>query len=158
MKEHGVTTLKLPFLLYRARQELNKQIRSIKPVRGMVQTLKAIKGSGFVVGMATSNSKENVNIFLDQNRLDDVFDFIYTGNHILGKDRVLKRLMRKRNISKGSALYIGDEVRDIEAAHKAGIPVIAVTWGYNSKKILRAFHPDSLVDQPRKLLAHIQRL
>jgi hypothetical protein len=34
------------------------------------------------------------------------------------------------------SLYVGDEVRDIQAAHKAGVAVAAVTWGFNSRDLL----------------------
>jgi phosphoglycolate phosphatase len=49
-------------------------------------------------------------------------------------------------------LSIGDEVRDIAAARKAGIAIAAVTWGYNSRAALERAHPDYLVTRPAELL------
>ncbi|MEY4243328.1 MAG: hypothetical protein RLZZ245_913, partial [Verrucomicrobiota bacterium] len=49
-------------------------------------------------------------------------------------------------------LYIGDELRDVKAAQKAGIPIAAVTWGFNSRESLAASEPDYLFDQPTDFL------
>jgi len=49
-------------------------------------------------------------------------------------------------------IYIGDEVRDIEAARAAGIKIASVTWGYNLESILTENKPDYIVTQPRDLL------
>ena len=45
-------------------------------------------------------------------------------------------------------MYIGDELRDVKASQKAGIPIAAVTWGFNSRESLAASEPDFLFDQP----------
>ena len=45
-------------------------------------------------------------------------------------------------------IYIGDETRDIEAAHDAKIKIIAVTWGLNSRQILTKYKPEWLVNAP----------
>ena len=60
--------------------------------------------------------------------------------------------MVKQALHPSNVLYVGDEVRDIEAAKKAGIRIAAVTWGYNSKKALEAYKPDYLVTKPEELL------
>jgi len=41
---------------------------------------------------------------------------------------------------------VGDETRDIEAAKAAGFQSVAVTWGYNSKKVLENARPDFIVE------------
>ena len=54
-------------------------------------------------------------------------------------------------------LYIGDEIRDIKAAKKAGIAVAAVTWGFNSRESLAAEKPDYLLDRPEDFLQFLNR-
>ncbi|HLB58081.1 MAG TPA: HAD hydrolase-like protein, partial [Gammaproteobacteria bacterium] len=54
--------------------------------------------------------------------------------------------------------YIGDETRDIQAAKKNHIYSIAVTWGFNNKKVLAAEKPDFLIDNPKELLAVLKTL
>lgn len=42
-------------------------------------------------------------------------------------------------------LYITDTVRDIQRCRDVGIPVVAVTWGYDTAADLRRARPDDLV-------------
>ncbi len=42
-------------------------------------------------------------------------------------------------------------VRDIEAAKKAGIRVIGVSWGYNTRAALQKANPDYIVEKPEDL-------
>ena len=42
-------------------------------------------------------------------------------------------------------LLVGDEIRDIEAARKAGVRVASVGWGYNHVDALRERQPDELL-------------
>ena len=92
------------------------------------------------MGILTSNSSQNVKEFLKNHQLD-VFDFTHSVSKFWGKSSGLKRLIRKYKLKPDHLLYIGDEIRDLEAAKKAGIRFAAVTWGYNSSKALKACHP-----------------
>jgi phosphoglycolate phosphatase-like HAD superfamily hydrolase len=158
MKDFGVTNLKLPFLLLHIRKELSRRIDDINPIKNIQEALTKIKAAGFNLGILSSNSKENVSAFLKKNNLSDLFDFIFTGRNIFGKNKVMQRLLKNKNISRGDTIYIGDEVRDIEAAKKVGIPIVSVSWGFNSKNILAASHPDRIVDNPEQLLDNIRMI
>ncbi len=46
---------------------------------------------------------------------------------------------------------MGDETRDIEAAKKSKIKIVAVTWGFNSSNVLAQHQPDFLIDIPQQL-------
>jgi len=82
----------------------------------------------------------------------EVFDFVYSGRAVFGKSRLLKKLMKDKTIPHKNPIYIGDEIRDVDAAKKAGITVIGVTWGYNTKNALSTSHPDHIVDKPEELM------
>jgi phosphoglycolate phosphatase len=62
-------------------------------------------------------------------------------------------MVSNHGLDRNHVLYIGDETRDIEAAHKAGVRVAAVTWGYNNAEMLKRFSPDYLVSRPHELLS-----
>ncbi len=81
-----------------------------------------------------------------------MFDFISVGSGLFGKRRTLNKVIKQHNLKKDDILYVGDEVRDIEASRGVGIAVASVTWGYNSRKVLQAYGPDYLIDQPQELL------
>jgi phosphoglycolate phosphatase-like HAD superfamily hydrolase len=40
----------------------------------------------------------------------------------------------------------------VKASQKAGIPIAAVTWGFNSRESLAASKPDYLFDRPSDFL------
>lgn len=145
LKSVGISNLKLPFVVRKIRKELNKEMGSLRPFKEMREALFALREKGYGIGVLTSNSEENVLQFSKKNNLE-VFDFIYSGSSIFGKDRLIKKLLKKLDISVKNAIYVGDEMRDIAAARAVGIPIVAVTWGFNSRKILETLHPDYLID------------
>ena len=63
--------------------------------------------------------------------------------------------MKEKTIPHKDPIYVGDEIRDVDAAKKAGIKVIGVTWGYNTKNALSTAHPDHIVEKPEDLTSII---
>ena len=71
---------------------------------------------------------------------------------IFGKSRGIEKLINKLQCPRANSIYIGDETRDIEAARKVDIKSIAVTWGYNTEKVLVTYKPDCIARKPEDLL------
>ena len=140
------------------KNELHHEISNIKPIAGMVNALCEIKNVGLKLGVMSSNSTDNIKLFLSENKLDNIFDFIYSGKNIFGKDKVISHLLRKQKINKKSVIYVGDETRDIDALKRIKIPIIAVSWGFNSHEVLEKQNPDALIDSPEQLLQCILNL
>lgn len=74
---------------------------------------------------------------------------------MFGKGRVLGHVIQKQKLHQQKVVYVGDEVRDIEAAREAGIPIVAVSWGFNSVHRLQQSQPDYVVTDPKQLLEKI---
>jgi phosphoglycolate phosphatase len=155
VRQSKVSMLRLPILLRRLKTELNREIGQLQPIEGMPEALATLKQRGDRLGIVTSNSRENVEAFLKAQNLDDLFDFIYSGMTIFGKGKILKRILRENHLNGGAVFYVGDETRDIEAAQKTGIQVVAVSWGFNSKQALLEQMPDFLIDQAHELVKAI---
>ncbi len=155
VKRTEISIFKIPFLVKRVRAELAKEIANLKPIQGMERVLLEFKKQGYTLGIVTSNVKENVEIFLSKNNLDSLFDFIYSSTSIFGKHRVIDRVIRQHNLRRSEVIYVGDETRDIRAARKSQIGIIAVSWGFNSAEILAEYQADLLIAQPQKLLEGI---
>lgn len=49
------------------------------------------------------------------------------------------------------AVMVGDTPADVEAARAAGLPAVAVTWGYGDPRALTAARPDATIDAPGQL-------
>ncbi len=54
-------------------------------------------------------------------------------------------------------IYVGDAVRDIEAAKRAGIRSAAALWGFTKGDDLKARHPDFAFINPRVALVYLVR-
>jgi len=76
---------------------------------------------------------------------------------LFGKGRALRRILRAEGVASAEAVYVGDEVRDIEAARSVGVTAVAATWGFQSEGILRASNPDHIITEPRQLLDLISK-
>ena len=64
----------------------------------------------------------------------------------------IRKILRREKIDTKDCAYIGDEVRDVEAAKKAGVTSVAVGWGFNYPKALEKASPDALAKTPQDLL------
>lgn len=145
-----VPLFKIPALALRIKAELQQEIHLVPPsipVRTVLEQLK----SHYRLGIVTSNSVVNVNKFLEANRMV-FFDFVRSSSGLFGKGQTLSRVLKEKRLSKSKTLYVGDEVRDIEAARQCGIETIAVTWGANDADKLSQFQPRFLIHQPEELL------
>jgi phosphoglycolate phosphatase len=158
LKAYGITDLKLLLLVLRIRKELSSHITEIELVKDIESSLKEIKSAGFRMGILTSNSRDNVCKILENNNISNLFEFIYSGKSFFGKDRVIRRVLNRENISRESVIYVGDETRDVEASKKAGIPVTAVCWGLNNRDVLASLLPDQIADKPGELFECFQRI
>lgn len=158
LKIYGVSRLKLLSLMLRIRRELSHHIPEINLIRGMDASLREIRSGGYRMGILTSNSVINVGKFLDINNLSGLFDFIYSGKSLFGKDKVIKRLLMHENLTADKVIYVGDEARDIEASKSAGIPVVSVSWGMNRRELLVSLSPDQIADDPKELPGCLQRI
>ena len=155
VKRAEISLFKIPFLVKRVQKELGGQIADLSPIKGIESVLLELKQRNYILGIVTSNVRENVMLFLQKNNLEYLFDFIYPGTNIFGKHRIINELVRKRKLNKTDVIYVGDETRDIRSARKSGINVIAVGWGFNSQEILAEYKPDFLAVKPTELLEAI---
>jgi HAD superfamily hydrolase (TIGR01549 family) len=155
---YGISRLKLLTLMLRIRKEMRRHVSETKPFTGMDAALREISNSGYRMGILTSNSVENVRKFLEINNLSGLFEFINSGRSFMGKAKLIRKLLIHEQIPAGRVVYVGDETRDIEASRAAGIPVIAVSWGLNSRDLLASLSPDQIADSPEELPACVRQI
>ena len=147
----GISIFKFPLLIRRLKAELQSEVPNIQLFPGIKEVLLELKKRGFQLGIITSNSRENVLASLAKNGLQDTFTFIYSGS-TFGKHKVINKWLKIENINPEEVIYVGDEIRDIDAAKKTGIKVIAVGWGFNSPQALAAQNPNFLIERPQELI------
>lgn len=155
IKQSGVPLFQLPFLLKKVKIGLNNKIHLLTPIPGMKEALIDLARLGYRLGIITSNDRENVVKFLQNNDFPNLFDFIYSGTSLFGKSKVINKFLKQHKLKREEIIYIGDETRDIDAAKKSHIKVIAVAWGFNSKEVLLKQKPDFLANKPNELISII---
>ena len=158
MKRYGVSSFKLPFLSLEIKKKLKQEIDTINTIPDIKNALFSIKSEGYNLGIMTSNTVENVNLFLEKHNLSSLFDFVYSGKNIFGKGKVVSQLLKEQSIRKENAVYIGDETRDIEALNHINVPIVAVSWGFNSRTALEEANPTQIAHTPNDLLMCINKV
>ncbi len=151
IREMGIPFYRVPQLAKRMRKAMRAELMETPPVAGMAETLELLVGQGYRIGILSSNAHENVCEYVTRHGLTG-FSFIVGGAALLKKHSALRALLRSQRLRPGDLIYVGDEVRDIEAARAAGIRCAAVAWGYNSVQRLALEKPDYLIENPRELL------
>lgn len=152
VKKSEVSLFKLPFLVKRIQTEMGKQIEQLEPIAGISELLQELKRQDYILGIITSNAEKNVVAFLERQKLTHIFDFIYSGATLFGKHRIINKVVRRYHFAKQEVIYVGDETRDIRSAKKSKVPVIAVTWGFQSESILKKHQPTFLAQKPSDIL------
>ncbi|MBD0383642.1 HAD-IA family hydrolase [Paenibacillus sedimenti] len=148
----GVPVLQIPKLAMAARIRYQENIHTLRIVPGMKEVLARLSGLGLKSSILSSNSAGNIRLFLKNNKLDGAFREIISSKPLFGKHHSIRKVMKQWGATSSQMIYIGDELRDIEACKKLGVPIIAVTWGYDAIGLLRSGKPDYMASSPAELL------
>ncbi len=151
VKLSKVALWKLPFLLKRVKEEFPDEVRNVKLFPGVTELLNTLKLQGYRLGIVSSNAESNIRSLLKQNHIEQLFDFV-TSASTFGKGKAIDRMMRQYHCPKSDAIYIGDEIRDIQAARSIAIRIVAVGWGFNAPTALIDRQPDLLITKPQALI------
>jgi phosphoglycolate phosphatase len=84
-----------------------------------------------------------------------LIDDFECGVSVFGKAVKLRRVLSRNETPPGESIYVGDEIRDIEAAQDAGMAFGAVSWGYNRIEALRAHSPSEVFSSVSEILEKI---
>ncbi len=126
-------------------------MHDVQPYPGIVDALHSLQSKGIRIGVLTSNNAALVHDFFNAHGFP-TFDFVVSERTIFGKDKALKKILKRWGLQREEVVYVGDEPRDVTACRKAGIKVVAVTWGFGGKSGLASTPPDRLVDTADELL------
>lgn len=130
---------KIPAIARDMRRMKTERLKDIPLFAGVDRMLRHFAESGVVVAMVSSDSEDNVRA-----ALGDATQYIAhfaCGASMFGKAVKYKAVLRRTGIAASDTISIGDEVRDGEAAQKAGIAFGAVSWGYATPAALAKTSP-----------------
>lgn len=147
-----------PKLFFKGRRRMNKAIKDLDSFEGMPELIRKLNAEGHELFVLSTNSLRNVHRFLHLQKIHTYFLEIYGGVGIFGKAPALRQLLREQNIDIGQAVYVGDELRDVEAAKSIGLRAVAVTWGFAARNSLKAAKPTALADTPAELMRILEEI
>jgi len=123
---------------------------------GMPAVLTELKKRGVKTAIVTNKNIEAARAMKDE-LFSDTIDCIYGEDEAHGvnkkpaPDTVFKAL-EELKASKEDAVYIGDSEVDIKTAANAGLPCLAVSWGFRTKEEQVAAGGEYFIEKPSDLL------
>ena len=92
---------------------------SVQPFDGIKEMLDTLTRDKRLL-VLTSNKFEVVQEFLKRNGLE-YFDRMECNIPLFGKSKALQRLLKSESLSADDVVYVGDEVRDVEACQRVAV-------------------------------------
>ncbi len=126
-----------------------------RPFAGVTRALDQLMANGHPMGICTNKRVDLSELLLKSLEMKDYFEVIIGADTLPVKKPHPEHIwetIRALGGSNDHAIMIGDSETDIKAAKAAGVPVIAVDFGYSTKPVA-SFHPDAIVSHYGELLA-----
>ncbi|MED3553222.1 HAD-IA family hydrolase [Cytobacillus praedii] len=142
---------KLPIIIPQLYKFYRQSINDLELFDGIKDVLTELNKKGVNTAIISSNSEENIQLFLKRNKIESVKEIICS-SHIFGKDKLLSRFLKLKQLDADEVIYVGDEQRDIIACKKTGIKIIWVEWGYDSIEVGQAEEPDYKASSPAEIM------
>jgi phosphoglycolate phosphatase len=150
----GVPMWRLPLIAADMRRRKANELASIPLFPGAEAMLSGLAASGVVCAVVSSDGEDNVRRALGS-CARSIAHFA-CGASLFGKAKKFRQVLRRAGVPAHEAIAIGDELRDAEAAAKAGIAFGAVAWGFATAGALRQTNPalqfDRMEDIARRLV------
>jgi phosphoglycolate phosphatase len=155
MRHVGLPAWKAPRVAVHFRKLMAQHAGKIQLFDGIPELLQRLAARGVQLAVLSSNSRENVESVLGP-RHASLISHYECGASLFGKRRRLRRLLTVSGVAPEAALCIGDETRDIEAAHGEQVAAGAVAWGYALPEALAAYRPQALFSSVEELATFLE--
>ncbi|MGO4194344.1 HAD family hydrolase [Rhizobium sp. YAF28] len=118
-----------------------------EPYPGLVAAMDSLKASGYALAVCTNKMEGLATVLLEKLGLTHYFDAITGGDTFEYRKpdaRHLTGTIERAGGDVARAVMIGDSVNDIAVAKNAGVPAIAVPFGYSDVPV-SALDPDVII-------------
>jgi phosphoglycolate phosphatase len=129
-----------------------------EPNAGMIEVLDALEARGLPWGVVTNKPEHLAARVLAALGLNGRARCLVGGDTLARRKPYPDPLLhacRLMGIAPDRCIYVGDDEGDIEAAHAAGMPGLAVAFGYAPPDEARRWGADGLLITPAELLAFL---
>lgn len=156
MRHLGIPMWKLPGISTTMRRLMTEAAPQISLFPGVKEMLSDLRAAGMRTAIITSSSRESVRTVLGD--LQDQVDFLECGVSLFGKHGKLAQLARHARVRPKDVLYIGDELRDADAAAAAKVDFAGVAWGYAHSEVLARRTAMEVFATPRQVVDVLTRV
>jgi phosphoglycolate phosphatase len=121
---------------------------------GIDALLEAIDARGLRWGIVTNKSTVLTRQLLAEMKIAERPACVVCGDstpHLKPHPASLQLAARELQLDPAECIYVGDDLRDILAAHAAGMQSVAAAWGYGDG--LENWNADRIIAQPQDLVA-----
>ena len=131
-----------------------------RPYSGIPELMKELKKQGYKMAIVSNKIDSAVK------ELNDRFFSEYVSIAVGEKPGIRRKpapdtvlaALEELNASGEEAVYIGDSEVDLQTAGNAGLPCIAVLWGFRDKKLLEENGAAVFADIPKDILSILESL
>lgn len=153
MSHVGLPAWKLPAVAHTFTRLMKASSGEIALFDGVSELLRQLEEAGVALAVVSSNAADNVRQILGDENVARIGQF-ECGMSIFGKADRIRKVLRRAGVGAHEAIYIGDQVTDLEAARKEQVAFGAVAWGYGTVASLAAHRPEQVFEQ----VAEIRRI
>jgi len=132
--------------------------RETRLFSGVPELLDGIEARGLSWGIVTNKSERLARLLLDILGMTSRASCIIGGDstpHFKPHPDPLFAACKTIREDASACIYVGDDLRDVEAGHAAGMKAAAVKWGYLNGGKPETWNADWLIDQPGDLLQYL---
>jgi HAD superfamily hydrolase (TIGR01509 family) len=134
---------------------LERYAPSLQPTPGARELVQRVQNAGLKTVIATSAKQRELQVLLEHAGVSDLLTEATTASEVENSKPapdVVQSALDKIGTPAEAAIMIGDTPYDVEAARRAGVPIVCFRsggWGDDSLE-----EAESVYDDPRDLLAH----
>jgi phosphoglycolate phosphatase len=123
---------------------------------GVDEMLSALEADGIPWGIVTNKATRFTSAIVAGLRLVERAAIVVCGDttpHSKPHPEPLLHAARAMGVAPEAAVYVGDDLRDAQAARAAGMPILVATWGYlGLGEPVHSWGADALLDTPGQVL------
>lgn len=147
----GVRLWQLPYLIMDGRTLFKLKAGTVKLFDGIPELIADLNENGYSVYILSRNKPEVVNLVLQKYGVSKNVVVLKSTSFFGGKHKAIRALIAQEGYDRHQMWMVGDETRDIEAARKAKVRSIAVTWGLQDEAMLKLYNPTKLAHTPQDI-------
>jgi phosphoglycolate phosphatase len=153
LRQLGIRFWRLPRVVRAFQEAAAEYAGDLRLHDGVAAMLHGLSARGHRLGILSSNREDVIRACLRANGVEELFAFVIGYPKLFGKAKALRRVLKVEKADRGGLLFVGDELRDLEAGRKAKVATVAVTWGFQSEPLLQTGGATYLARRPDEVLA-----